>query len=515
MEGYKKTIGQVLEGLLREARPNATFLESWKSESTTDTDFRELREELVDSLVDFETKIAQASPDPEDAQDVTKYYNPLSLKDASALIPQISIPYLISSRSPGFVPEKIIVGSPSYLEAVSDILSETDKETIQAYLVWRTVQVYGPNIESDSIKPLLRFNNQLQGKDPEVKEERWRTCVKHVDRGLGWILSKFYIEKAFSEQAKEFGDRVVYDIKDQFIKKLGAAEWMSPDVRQLAIRKVHNIVQKIGYPTVSPDIRDPSMLQNYYATVNISETLFFKNSVSISKASVKRDWAKAGKPTNRDEWGMTASTVNAYYNPAGNEIVFPAGIMQSPVFYDPSIPQYLSYGAFGAVSGHELSHAFDSSGRHYDQTGNYTGWWDNSTIQAFKQKAECFVDQYHNYTIPGPDGKPLHVNGRLTLGENIADAGGLTAAFQAWKEREEADPAELLPGLQQFTKEQLYFISYGNWWCGKTRKEVAINRIYTDPHSPNFARILGTMANSREFKESFQCKEREPVCELW
>lgn len=181
--------------------------------------------------------------------------------------------------------------------------------------------------------------------------------------------------------------------------------------------------------------------------------------------------------------------------------------MQSPVFYDPSIPQYLSYGAFGSVSGHELSHgeciytyrllhtpltiiAFDSSGRHYDQNGNYTGWWDNSTVQAFKDKAQCFVDQYHNFTVTGPGGKPLHVNGLLTLGENIADAGGLTASFQAWQESELHEPTALLPGLQNFSKAQLFFISYGNWWCGKTRKEEVVRRIYTDPHSPNSVRII-------------------------
>lgn len=193
--------------------------------------------------------------------------------------------------------------------------------------------------------------------------------------------------------------------------------------------------------------------------------------------------------------------------------------MQSPVFYDPSVPQYLSYGAFGSVSGHELSHgeynihqntwtifltsiAFDSSGRHYDQTGNFTGWWDNSTIHAFKAKAQCFVDQYHKFTVAGPDDRRLHINGLLTLGENIADAGGLTASFQAWKERELYDPSELLPGLLGFSKAQLFFISYGNWWCGKTRKEEIINRIYQDPHSPNFARIIVSARLRRSLKHT-------------
>jgi endothelin-converting enzyme len=188
--------------------------------------------------------------------------------------------------------------------------------------------------------------------------------------------------------------------------------------------------------------------------------------------------------------------------------------MQFPVF-DVDVPQYLSYGAFGSVSGHELSHAFDSTGRHYDQNGNYTDWWTEKTVAQFKERAECFVDQYHNFTIEGSDDSPLHVNGKLTLGENIADAGGVAAAFAAWKSRAAETPNQDLPGLDFFTQDQLFFVSYSNWWCGKSRKETAIQRIYTDPHAPKWARILGTMANSRDFKESFHCPTKEPTCELW
>lgn len=230
-------------------------------------------------------------------------------------------------------------------------------------------------------------------------------------------------------------------------------------------------------------------------------------------------------------WTSFADTHQAYYNPAGNEIVFPAGIMQAPVFYDPSVPQYLSYGAFGSVSGHELSHgtpalehvkisqltqlAFDSMGRHYDETGNFTDWWDNSTVEAFNDKVQCFIDQYHKFTVPNPNGEPLHVNGRLTLGENIADAGGVNAAFAAWKEAEGNTHENLLPGLQGFSKEQVFFISYGNWWCGKTRPETAVNLVYRDPHAPIRARILGTMANSADFRKSFNVsKPSNPLVPL-
>jgi len=259
---------------------------------------------------------------------------------------------------------------------------------------------------------------------------------------------------------------------------------------------------------------DPDSLWSFYESVNISKKAYFANTLSMRDLEVAYEWSALGKPVDRNRWEMTVPTVNAYYNPPGNEIVFPAGIMQPPVF-DVNVPAYLSYGSFGAVAGHELSHAFDSTGRHYDQNGNLTDWWGESTVKAFKKRADCFVDQYSNFTVPGPDDKPVHVNGRLTLGENIADAGGLSASFQAWTLRAKERPNQNLPGLESFTQEQLFFVGYANSWCSKSRKDTAIDRIYTDPHSPKWARILGTMANSYEFRESFQCKERKPTCEMW
>lgn len=356
--------------------------------------------------------------------------------------------------------------------------------------------------------------NANLSQDPDSTPERWRKCVNHVDDGVGWILSRFFVEKAFSAQAKEFGDTIITDIKTEFAKKLQATKWMDKSTTKQAINKVHNIIQKIGYPTKNPNIMDPPSLEKYYDSVNVSSSTFFQNALSVRRFATDDEWSALGKPVDREQWGMHASTVNAYYNPPGNEIVFPAGIMQFPVF-DVNVPAYMSYGAFGSVAGHELSHAFDSTGRHYDQNGNYTDWWSNSTVDAFKERAECFVSQYANFSVPGNDDKPLHVNGRLTLGENIADAGGLSASYQAWKRRSHKKPNQDLPGLEHFTQDQLFFVTYSNWWCGKSRKENAINRIYTDPHAPKWARILGTMANSREFRESFQCKDKKPTCQLW
>lgn len=386
-------------------------------------------------------------------------------------------------------------------------------------------------MESDDLLPYKRFAKELAGQDPDSKPDRWRTCIGHVDDGLGWILSRFFVEKAFSAKAKVFGDQIVSDIKDQFAEKLKKTEWMDDSVKELAVHKVYNIVQKIGYPTKaswpaflpyssytnlsqSPDIMDPPTLQKYYDTVTVNGSSYFGNALSMSRHDVREMWETLGKPVDRARWDMTVPTVNAYYNPPGNEIVFPAGIMQFPVF-DVNVPPYLSYGAFGSVAGHELSHAFDSTGRHYDENGNYTDWWTKSTVKAFEKRAQCFINQYGNFTIDGPDDKPLHVNGKLTLGENIADAGGVAASFAAWKKRSEKKPNQDIPGLEHFTQDQLFFVSYGTWWCGRSTKAAAINRIYSDPHAPKWARILGTMANSRDFKDSFNCPQKEPVCELW
>ncbi|GKT79872.1 endothelin-converting enzyme [Colletotrichum tofieldiae] len=466
-------------------------------------------------VIDLERLLAAASPSTEEREDVTKYYNPMLIDEASALAPEIELTALIHSLAPeGFVVERVIVMAPKYMSELSTILSGTDKEVIQNYFIWKAIQSFSSYVDADAIKPYRRFVNELAGKDPESAPERWRTCVGHVDDGLGWILSRFFVEKAFSAEAKKFGDTIITDIKTEFTKKLKAAKWMDKETTAKAVDKVHNIIQKIGYPTKSPDIMDPPSLNDFYNTVNISSETFFENGLAVRKFAVGYEWSALGKPVDRDQWGMTVPTVNAYYNPPGNEIVFPAGIMQFPVF-DVDVPAYMSYGAFGSVAGHELSHAFDSTGRHFDQNGNYTDWWSDATVEAFKERAECFVNQYHNFTVPGPDDKPLHVNGRLTLGENLADAGGLSASYQAWKRRAHKHPNKDLPGLEHFTQDQLFFVTYSNWWCGKSRKDTAINRIYTDPHAPKWARILGTMANSREFRESFQCKDKKPTCQLW
>ena len=314
-QGYAETIGKVLEALLHEAERNSTATIS--VETLERSRYKSSREELVRALVEFETRLAEASPNLEDALDVTKYYNPRTLAETETLLPQISFTYLFANLAPlHYHPDRLIINTPAYLQSLSKTLLETSKETQQAYFVWKVVQAYASKIEHDSVRPLIRFENKVQGKDPDALEERWRKCVKEVDSSLGWILSKFFVGKAFSKAAKDFGDRIVHDIKHRFAEKLEATEWMTEDVRKLGIEKVKNIVQKIGYPTKSPDILDPRALQQFYQSLNISKSSYFENAFSAATFDMKRQFAALGKPTNRDEWDMTVPTVNAYVESA-------------------------------------------------------------------------------------------------------------------------------------------------------------------------------------------------------
>lgn len=425
----------------------------------------------------------------------------------------IDVEAIIKHFSPNFIPSSLIVAYPEYIKSVNVIIKETPRDIIQAYLIWKLIYALSSKVDQRSVKPIVEFKNMLQG--TKAQPERWKICVQAMDEDLGWILGRFFIEKAFSEESKAFGDHIITDIKEQFSETLGNLDWFDSEAAKLAIQKVHNIVQKIGYPDRSPNITSPISLSDYYSSVVISPTTYFENYVSVSKTFVRKAWEKLAEPTDHFEWDMTPPTVNAYYNPPGNEIVFPSGIMQFPIF-SLDVPDYISYGSFAAVAGHELSHAFDSTGRHYDINGNLTDWWPQQTVDEFEKRAQCFVEQYSEFSIEAPSGERIHVNGKLTLGENIADAGGLNAAFSAWRKREARNPSLELPGLQgRLTKEQLFFVSYGRSWCSKIRKEAAVDRIRTDPHSPAWVRILGTTANAPGFLEVFNCPVKKPRCELW
>jgi endothelin-converting enzyme len=477
-------------------------------------DKHESNQKTADAIVTLEKALADASPNASQAGDVEYYYNPTPVADADALLPEISFSRLIKAFAPSnYTIGDVIVYTPEYFPKVSSILKNTTSETIDAYLEWVLIQTWATRISDTVSAPYRRLQNELQGKDPEATPERWRTCFADVDTNLPWIESAFFVREAFSPEAKTYGERIITDIEDVFEAKLKTYEWMSAEVKDKAIEKVQNMVEKIGYPDISPNIQDPKALAHLYASLNVTDS-YFENGLAYNNFTLKGAWSDLSHPTDKNKWFMTAPTVNAYFNPPSNEIAFPAGIMQQPLF-NLDLPEYVSYGAFGAVAGHELTHAFDSSGSHYDENGAYRDWWDNATLSAFENKTQCFIDQFSKYSITTPAGEELHINGDLTQGENVADTGGLSAAFTAWQKRNEAKPNQLLPGLEEYTREQAFYLAFGGVWCGERRPAEAVRRIYSDPHSPPNVRILGTVANQRGFKEAFKCASKEPACELW
>jgi len=260
---------------------------------------------------------------------------------------------------------------------------------------------------------------------------------------------------------------------------------------------------------------DPLAIQAFYASLRLTSS-YPENVLATARLTVAQGYASLGKPVDRGTFPFATTAVNAVYNPQMNSVTIFAGIQQFPI-YDRNFPAYLLYGSMGSITGHELTHGFDNQGRHFDASGNFTVWWDEKSIQQFRSRSDCFVDQYSRFTVSSPNGTAIPVSGNRTLGENIADAGGLALSFGAWRrwEDERKREDERLPGLEQFSNAQLFFLKYAQTWCSIVPPEAAVDLIRTDAHSPAFARILGPVANSRDFREAFHCPVKEPTCELW
>ena len=337
---------------------------------------------------------------------------------------------------------------------------------------------------------------------------------------LGWILSRFYAAQHFSAADRALGQQLVRYIKSQYARTIRALPWLDDPVRAVATRKIEKLQALIGYPDSTfgrpVDLNDAEAVLRYYADVNITDG-YFGNVAHLTKRAVARDWSRLGTPYDEGEWLMTAQTVNAYNDIGSGVVVFPAAILQPP-YFGADLPSYVNFGVTGWTIGHEVSHSFDSSGRRYDLDGAYgNDWWTARTDAEFQLRAQCFVEQYERYAVQGLDGKPLHLNGKLTLGENIADAGGVDTAFLAWQQHRVDHPEQDkdLPGLARWTHEQLYFMAFASLWCSKSERKLLVSQVYDDTHSRPQFRVKGTLENSRYFREHFGCPVKEPTCKIW
>jgi len=449
----------------------------------------------------------------------------LPLSKADALAPVLGLTKLFSAFAPPDlnISDINVLLYPPYQGNLTRVLSSHSKSTIEAYFAWAVILQTRTAVFADEIfAPWIQLRDSLRGITITVEPPpRWKSCLTLVSYNLGWILSRFFIENTFSARDRDLSNQVISDIRKAYIEKFKTLSWMDEPTRTKAIDKVDKIVQKIGYPTDFPNITDPNVLRDYYADTPVS-TSHFTNQLAASNASIIRNFKLLQQPTDRLDWSTSFSfIVNAYYTWNRNQITFPAGILQSPVFGG-DFPSAVNYGAFGAIAGHEVSHGFDEDGKNFDGTGKLTNWWSEDVLVEYQKRERCFVEQFNNMTAYPNDGKSknstgIKMNGEKTLGENEADSAGIVAAWEAWQGRRKLDGTQemALPGLEEWTDEQLFFMAYGNFWCGLVSEDGLKATMPSAYHSPNAVRVMGTTANSRAFKEAFKCKVKEPVCELW
>jgi putative endopeptidase len=393
------------------------------------------------------------------------------------------------------------VSSPNFFKALNEELAKENLADWKTYLRWHLVHADAPHLASAFLNENFAFYGKILRGQQEL-QPRWKRCTEEVDDYLGEALGQAYVEKYFSPQAKQEALKMVKEIETAMQQDIDSLTWMSPATKKQALEKLHGMANKIGYPDKWRD----------YSKLEIIRGDEMGNVDRARKFEFDRELAKIGKPVDHGEWDMTPPTVNAYYNPQMNDINFPAGVLQPPAF-DPDSDAAPNYGDTGGTIGHELTHGFDDEGRQFDAHGNLRDWWTAQDAKEFEKRASCISTQYSGYTIIDD----IKINGKLTLGEDVADLGGLLLAWMAWKEDTKGQKLEPIDGL---TPEQRFFVGYGQSWCGETRDETKRLRATVDPHSPEKYRTNGVVSNMPEFQEAFHCKAGSPMvnakpCRVW
>ena len=456
------------------------------------------------SIFQLETAMAKISMDITSRREPKNIYHPTAVSDLQKATPSLDWTRLLSeARFPGLT--ELNVTNPDYFKGLNTLLETTDMKTIKAYLRWQVMA----SADQTALPKALdeeRFDfygRKLRGQ-PE-QQARWKRCVQATDRALGEALGQVYAAQEFPPSSKAATLQMVHDIETAMDQDLNTLDWMSPETKTRAKAKLHAVADKIGYPD---HWRDYSKLvvKRDDAYGNAERATIFENLRQIDKI---------GKPVDRGEWGMTPPTVNAYYNPSMNDINFPAGILQPPL-YDPKATDAENYGHIGGIVGHELTHGFDDQGRQFDGKGNLADWWSPDDEKKFVEKADCTVKEYGSFVAVDD----VHVNGKLTLGENTADNGGLRLALIAFLADAKRKNIDLTQKQDGYTPIQQFFLGHGQSWCGSTRPEQQRLQVQTDPHSPREFRVNGVVQNMPEFGQAFGCKVGQSMmpqnaCRVW
>jgi putative endopeptidase len=444
-------------------------------------------------VIALETELAKACRARADLRDPDKNYNKMSHADLVKRYPALAWPEYFAARKIA-EPKYEIVGQPEFLDALNKLVQERPLSDWKTYLRWHMVHASAALLSSPFVNESFAFYGRVLSGQPE-QEPRWKRSARMIDRSIGEALGQLYVEKCFPPEARARMLEMVGNLKAVFRDRLAAAPWMSDATREKALAKFDRFTQKIGHPDKYRD----------YSPVDISADDYFGNVRRAALFESRRQSARVGQAVDRSEWHMTPSAVNAYFNPLQNEIVFPAGILQPP-FFDLSMDDAVNYGGIGTVIGHEITHGYDDQGRHFDADGNLKDWWVESDEKAFVARSDKLVEQFNRYEVlPG-----VHVNGRLTLGENLADLGGVSVAYEALQRVLAKDPAKRKT-INGFTPEQRFFLSFGQVWRFNDRDEDARQLITIDPHSPAKFRVNGTLVNQPEFIDTYKIQPGDPM----
>jgi len=455
------------------------------------------------TVLRIETALAKASMDRTERRDPRKRDHKMTRDQATSLASNFDLNRFFSaSGTPSFT--ELNVGNPDFFKQVNGVVDSESLDSLKTYVSWQLMRGAAPWLSKPFVDANFKMRQALTGQK-EI-QARWKRCVDLTDVELGEALGQRYVELTFGADGKQRMLKMVDALEKSLDEDIHNLPWMTDDTKKQAKTKLDAIRNKIGYPDVWRD----------YSTVKIMRGDFVGNFQRATEFESKRRIAKIGKPVDRKEWGMTPPTVNAYYNPPQNEIVFPAGILQPP-FFDKAMDDAVNFGGIGLVIGHELTHGFDDQGRKYDPDGNLRNWWTDDDGKEFEKRVSCVADEYSNFVAVDD----LKLNGRLTLGENTADNGGARIALMALEHMIADDKtgkeAEKIDG---YTPEQRYFLGFGRVWCEKRRPEYERMQVTTNNHSPGKWRVAGVVQNMPEFQKAWGCKTGQPMvsenaCRVW
>ncbi len=441
---------------------------------------------------DIETVLAKASMTKVELRDPEKTYHKKTLKELDELTPNFNWKAYFEVVGVKGI-NNVIVGQPDFYTVMNSSLKSVSIADWKTYLRWNLINELAGRLSDNVVNEHFKFYGTILNGVPALKP-RWKRSLEATDASLGEALGKVFVDKYFTEDSKKRVAQMVENLIAAYRVRINSRDWMSPETKKQAMTKLDKVMKKLGYPDKWRD----------YTPLNITRESYVKNYINSNKYEFAFMVNKLGKPIDRTEWGMTPPTINAYYNPSMNEIVFPAGIMQ-PVFFNPDADDAVNYGSMGAIIGHELTHGFDDEGSQFDADGNLKNWWTDADKANFKKKTDLLVKQFNNYVAIDS----MHVNGELTLGENIADLGGLTISYYAFKKSLEGKPAP--PKIDGFTAEQRFFMAWGQGWRINMRDKALRNQVQTNPHSPGNFRANGPPSNMQEFYDAFGVKEGDKM----